>query len=41
MTIQDLLGSQMSNFNFKLLGTDISDNVVKQASYGKYNKFEN
>jgi len=40
MTIQDLLGSQMSNFNFKLLGTDISDNVVKQASYGKYNKFE-
>jgi len=40
MTIKDLIGTQMDNFNFKLLGTDISDNVVKQASYGKYNKFE-
>ncbi len=40
MTILDLLSSQMDKFNFKLLGTDISDNAVKQASYGKYNKFE-
>ncbi len=40
MTIKDLIGTQMDNFNFKLLGTDISDNAVKQASYGKYNKFE-
>lgn len=27
-------------FNIKLLGTDISDEAVAQASYGKYNKFE-
>ncbi|MCK5071049.1 MAG: protein-glutamate O-methyltransferase CheR [Desulfocapsa sp.] len=40
MTIKELIGSQMDNFNFKLLGTDISDGAVKQASYGKYNKFE-
>ena len=40
MTIRELLGGQMDNFNFKLLGTDISDSAVKQASYGKYNKFE-
>lgn len=40
MTIMDLLGTQINNFNFKLLGTDISDGAVKQASYGKYNKFE-
>ncbi len=29
-----------SRYNLKLLGTDISDNAVSQASYGKYNKFE-
>ncbi len=40
MTIRELIGTQLDNFNFKLLGTDISDNVIKQASYGKYNKFE-
>ncbi len=40
MTIKDLLGSQADSYNFRLLGTDISDNAVKQASYGKYNKFE-
>ncbi|MEA2061749.1 MAG: protein-glutamate O-methyltransferase CheR [Thermodesulfobacteriota bacterium] len=28
------------NYNIKLLGTDISDAAVAQASYGKYNKFE-
>ena len=38
--IRDLLGAQLDNFNFKLLGTDISDSAIKQASYGKYNKFE-
>jgi len=27
-------------FNIKLLGTDISDAAVAQASYGQYNKFE-
>lgn len=40
MTIKDLLGAQLDSYNFRLLGTDISDSAVKQASYGKYNKFE-
>ena len=40
MTIRDLLGPQFDSYNFRLLGTDISDSAVKQASYGKYNKFE-
>ena len=30
----------LSRYSFKLMGTDISDNAVAQASYGKYNKFE-
>ena len=30
----------LSRYNIKLLGTDISDNAISQASYGKYNKFE-
>ncbi len=30
----------LSKYNFKLLGTDISNTAVSQASYGKYNKFE-
>lgn len=30
----------MAKYNLKLLGTDISDNAISQASYGKYNKFE-
>ncbi len=29
-----------SNYSLTLLGTDISDSAVTQASYGKYNKFE-
>ncbi len=40
MTIKELIGAQTDSYNFKLLGTDISDSAVKQASYGKYNKFE-
>lgn len=28
------------NYNIKLLGTDLSDAAIKQASYGSYNKFE-
>lgn len=40
ITLHELLGNQIKNFNFKLLGTDISDSAIKQASYGKYNKFE-
>ena len=30
----------LSRYNISLLGTDISDMAVSQASYGKYNKFE-
>ena len=40
MTVKDLIDHRMDSYNFNLLGTDISDNAVKQASYGKYNKFE-
>jgi chemotaxis protein methyltransferase CheR len=29
-----------SRYSIQLLGTDISDNAISQASYGKYNKFE-
>jgi len=29
-----------SKYNIKLLGTDISDAAIAQASYGQYNKFE-
>ena len=29
-----------ARYNINLLGTDISDTAVSQASYGKYNKFE-
>lgn len=28
------------NLSFSLLGTDISDSAITQASYGKYNRFE-
>ena len=37
--LKELLGSSPP-YNFKLLGTDLSDAAVKQASYGSYNKFE-
>lgn len=30
----------LSRYNIHLLGTDISDTAISQASYGKYNKFE-
>ena len=30
----------MSNFRIKIIGTDISDAAIAQASYGTYNKFE-
>ena len=36
----DGMGISTSNYNIKLLGTDISDSAVAQASYGSYNKFE-
>ncbi len=37
--LKELLGDT-SKYNIKLLGTDISDAAVRQASMGKYNKFE-
>jgi len=37
--IKELLGD-LKKYNIKLLGTDISDAAVAQASYGAYNKFE-
>ncbi len=30
----------LSSYTIKLLGTDISDTAISQASYGKYNRFE-
>ncbi|MDR3089217.1 MAG: protein-glutamate O-methyltransferase CheR [Desulfobulbaceae bacterium] len=40
IVIRELLQGNLGKYNFHLLGTDISDNAVQQASYGKYNKFE-
>lgn len=34
------IGITPQNYNIKMLGTDISDAAVAQASYGWYNKFE-
>jgi len=34
------MGISPTNYNIQLLGTDISDAAVAQASYGSYNKFE-
>ena len=39
IVIKELI-QDLSRYNLKLLGTDISDNAISQASYGKYNKFE-
>ena len=39
ITIKELI-RDLSPYSIKLLGTDISDMAVSQASYGKYNKFE-
>lgn len=39
ITLKELLGN-FSKYSVKLLGTDISDAAVAQASMGKYNKFE-
>jgi chemotaxis protein methyltransferase CheR len=36
----DGMGISATNYNIRLLGTDISDSAVAQASYGSYNKFE-
>jgi chemotaxis protein methyltransferase CheR len=37
--LKELLGN-LSKYNIKLLGTDISDAAIAQASSGKFNKFE-
>lgn len=39
IVLKELLGPN-PNINIKLMGTDLSDAAVKQASYGAYNKFE-
>ena len=39
IVIKELL-RESSDYHFTLLGTDISDAAVAQASYGKYNRFE-
>lgn len=39
MVLTELLGPGHS-YNVQLLGTDLSDAAIKQASYGVYNKFE-
>jgi chemotaxis protein methyltransferase CheR len=39
IVLKELLGD-VSTFNIKLVGTDISNAAIKQASYGMYNKFE-
>ncbi|PID77046.1 MAG: chemotaxis protein CheR [Deltaproteobacteria bacterium] len=39
IVIKELLRDNKA-YSFTLLGTDISDEAIAQASYGKYNKFE-
>lgn len=39
IVIKELLRDS-KDYNFTLLGTDISDAAIAQASYGKYNRFE-
>ncbi len=38
--ILEELNLNLPKYNIQLLGTDISNTVIAQASYGKYNKFE-
>ena len=39
IVLKELL-PDLNKFNIKILGTDISDRAIAQASYGQYNKFE-
>ena len=39
IVLKELL-PDLNKYNVKLLGTDISDSAIGQASYGTYNKFE-
>jgi len=40
IVIKELLKNDFSGYSISLLGTDISDAAISQASYGKYNRFE-
>lgn len=40
VTLQELLGSRISQYKIKITGTDISDSAVMQASRGCYSPFE-
>lgn len=39
IALREALGN-LNNFQLSILGTDISDEAITRASYGKYNKFE-
>ncbi|MDY6844369.1 MAG: protein-glutamate O-methyltransferase CheR [Thermodesulfobacteriota bacterium] len=39
MVLKDLIPN-INQYNIKVLGTDISDAAIAQASYGQYNRFE-
>ncbi|MCB2181025.1 MAG: protein-glutamate O-methyltransferase CheR [Desulfobulbaceae bacterium] len=39
MTLKEML-PDLRSYNITILGSDISDTVIAQASYGKYSKFE-
>lgn len=39
IALRETLGN-LSGYNISILGTDISDDAVSKASYGKYNRFE-
>ncbi len=39
MTLMEMLG-ELGRYDLYILGSDIADKVVAQASYGKYNQFE-
>ena len=39
IVLKELL-APLNKYNIKLMGSDISDAAIKQASYGTYNKFE-
>jgi chemotaxis protein methyltransferase CheR len=39
IVLKELFGANPA-YNIRLLGTDLSDAAIKQASYGSYNKFE-
>ncbi|GAB1408966.1 hypothetical protein MASR1M90_01200 [Desulfovibrionales bacterium] len=39
ITLREMLGN-LSGYQISILGTDISDDAISKASYGKYNKFE-